>query len=82
MLATEYRYITKEEGVRSGCAVIEGTRIGVHDVVGLILTGATIDEVIRSFPSVTRSQVYECLSYYEDNRDEVDTLVAGQMAEA
>ena len=82
MIATEYRYITKGEGTRSGNAVIEGTRIGVHDIVALVLTGSTIDEVIRSFPSVTRSQVYECLSYYEDNRDEVDTLVAGQMAEA
>ena len=31
--ATNYRYIVKTEGVRGGNARIEGTRIGVHDVV-------------------------------------------------
>ena len=76
------RYISRTPGMRSGHAVVTGTRIGVHDVVGLILNGATIDDVTRSFPSLSRSQVYECLSYYEDNRDEIDLLVARQMADA
>ena len=34
--ATNYRYIVKTEGVRGGNARIEGTRIGVHDVVGVL----------------------------------------------
>lgn len=80
MIATEYRYITRQDDVRSGNAIIEGTRIGVHDVVGLFLNGATPDDVVRSFPDLTRAQVYECLAYYEDNREDIDFLVAGQMA--
>ena len=43
---------------------MEGTRIGVHDVIGLIVNGATVDEVCRSFPDLKRSHVYECLAYY------------------
>ena len=76
-----YRYLTKIPGVRSGNTIVADTRIGVHDVVGLIVNGATIDDVVRSFPELTRAQVYECLAYYEDHRDEIDFLVAEQMAE-
>ena len=53
----------------------------VHDVVGLIVNGASGDDVCRSFPDLKRSQVYECLAYYEDHRGEIDALVAEQMAE-
>jgi len=79
MPATSYRYLTNIPGVRSGRTIIEGTRIGVHDIVGLTVNGATVDEACRSFPGVTRAQVYECLSYYEDHRAEIDDLVASQM---
>lgn len=81
MPTTFYRYLTKRPDVRSGRAIIEGTRIGVHDVVSLIVNGASVDEVCRSFPGVTRAQVYECLAYYEDYRVEIDALIAQQMSE-
>ena len=78
--STGYRYLVDMPNVRAGNTVIEGTRIGVHDVVGLIVNGATVDDVVRSLPDVTRAQVYECLAYYEDHRPEIDTLVARQMS--
>jgi uncharacterized protein (DUF433 family) len=77
-----YRYLTRVPGIRSGHTIVAGTRIGVHDVLGLIVNGATVDDVVRSFPELTRAQIYECLAYYEDHRDEIDFLVAEQMAEA
>ena len=78
---TDFRYLQRIAGVRGGHTIVEGTRIGVHDVVGLFLTGRTIDEIIRSFPDLKRSQVYECLAYYEDHRAEIDALIARQMSE-
>jgi uncharacterized protein (DUF433 family) len=45
------------------------------------VNGATVDDVVRSFPDLTRAQVYECLAYYEDHRGEIDLLVAEQMSE-
>lgn len=78
MIATSYRYIVQRAGVRSGHASVEGTRIGVHDVVALIRTGASVDEVVASLPRLTRAQVYECLAYYEDHREEIEPLVADQ----
>ena len=80
-ISEAYRYIVRSSGARSGHAIVEGTRIGVHDVVGLLQNGETMDTLIANcFPQLTRSQVYECLAYYEDHRGEIDLLVAGQMA--
>lgn len=43
-----------------------------------MVNGASMEEVLRSFPDLTRAQVYECLSYYEDHRTEADALIADQ----
>ena len=76
-----YRYIVRSVGVRSGNPIVEGTRVAVHDVIGLLQNGETVDTVrANCFPQLTRSQVYECLAYYEDHRGEIDLLVARQMA--
>ncbi|MFN0316262.1 MAG: DUF433 domain-containing protein [Burkholderiales bacterium] len=78
--STSYRYIVQHAAVRGGHAVIEGTRVGVHDVIGLLQNGETVDSIVdRCFPNITRAQVYECLAYYEDHRGEIDILVARQM---
>lgn len=82
-VSAAYRYIVRSEGVRGGNPVIEGTRIGVHDVIGLLQNGETIDSLrANCFPQITRAQVYECLAYYEDHRGEIDLLVVRQMAPA
>jgi uncharacterized protein (DUF433 family) len=76
-----YAYIIRVPGVRGGHPVVSGTRIGVHDVVGLLQNGETVDTIVnRCFPDLSRAQVYECLAYYEDHRGEIDLLVARQMA--
>jgi len=78
MIATSYRYIVQRAGVRSGHPIVEGTRIGVHDVVAMVRTGASVDAVVASFPRLTRAQVYECLAYFEDHQRELEPLVAAQ----
>jgi len=77
---TGYRYIVATEGVRGGRPILEGTRIAGHDVVGLLQNGETVDSLPDCLPGVTRAQVYECLAYYEDHRDDLDLLIARQMA--
>ncbi len=80
-ISDTYRYIVRSAGVRSGNPMVEGTRIAVHDVIGLLQNGETVDTLrANCFPQLTRSQVYECLAYYEDHRGEIDLLVARQMA--
>lgn len=81
-ISESYRYIVRSPDVRGGNARVEGTRIGVHDVVGLLQNGETVDTIIATcFPTLTRAQVYECLAYYEDHKGEIDLLIARQMAQ-
>ncbi len=81
-VADKYRYLTRVAGVRGGNAIIEGTRLGVHDVIGLLQNGETVDSITTTcFPFITKAQVYECLAYYEDHRDEINLLVAEQMVD-
>jgi hypothetical protein len=42
MPATGHRYLVNLPNVRGGNTIIDGTRIGVHDVVGLIVNGASV----------------------------------------
>ena len=80
MMPQTYAYITREVGVRGGNPIIAGTRVGVHDVIGLLQNGETVDSVVaESFPNLTKAQIYECLAYYEDHRGEIDLLVVRQM---
>ena len=81
MQTTAYRYLTNRSGVCGGQTIVENTRIGVHDVVGLIINGAAIEDVLHSFPDLTKAQAYECLAYYEDHRTAIDALVAEQISE-
>lgn len=56
MIATSYRYLVVKAGVRSGSPIVEGTRIGVHDVVAMTRTGASVNDVVASFEGLTRAQ--------------------------
>ena len=44
-VSPSYRYIVRSPGVRGGHARVEGTRIAVHDVIGLLQNGETVDSV-------------------------------------
>lgn len=80
-ISESYRYIVRSPDIRGGNARVEGTRIAVHDVIGLLQNGETVDSLTGSrLPMLTKAQVYECLAYYEDHRGEVDLLIARQMA--
>ncbi len=82
-ISQSYRYIVRAADVRGGHARVEGTRIGVHDVIGLLQSGESVDSLTATvLPVLTKAQVYECLAYYEDHRGEIDLLVAKQMATA
>ena len=80
-ISESYRYIVRTPDVRGGNPQVEGTRIAVHDVVGLLQNGETVDSLTGTcLPMLTKAQVYECLAYYEDHRGEIDLLIARQMA--
>ncbi len=61
---------------------MEGTRVAVHDVVGLHANGSAIDDVSREFPALTGAQVCERPAYYEDHKPDINRWVAEQIIRA
>ena len=56
-------YITVDPNVCHGKACIKGTRIMVSVVLDNLAAGATVDEIIHSYPSLTREAVQAAISY-------------------
>lgn len=75
MTATGYRYIDKIPNVKGGNAIVEGTRLCVHTVVFCMQRGDSLNEIIGDYPFLTRAQIYECMAYYEDYKDEIEALI-------
>ena len=57
------RHITIDPGICHGEACIKGTRIPVHQVLGMLAHGDTIEELIEEYPSLKREDVLACLEY-------------------
>lgn len=48
-----------------GKPVIRGTRITVELILGKIAAGETVDDILTSYPHLTREQVLACVSFAE-----------------
>ncbi len=55
--------ISIDPRVCHGQACIRGTRIPVHQIVGMLANGDTIDDLLAAYPSITREDVLGCLEY-------------------
>lgn len=69
---TEHLYIEKDLNKYEGKAVIKGTRIPVAGLVNHYRSGMSIDEILEGYPNITPSQLFDALSYYFDNKEELD----------
>jgi uncharacterized protein (DUF433 family) len=58
--------ITLEPGKRSGKPTIRGLRITVYDVLSYLAADMTVDEILSDFPTLTREDILDCLSYVAD----------------
>ena len=56
-------YVTVDPLVCHGKACIKGTRIMVSVVLDNLAAGATVDEILQSYPSLTREAVHGAISY-------------------
>jgi uncharacterized protein (DUF433 family) len=46
-----------------GQACIKGTRIPVHQIIGMMANGDTIDDLLKAYPSIQREDILACLEY-------------------
>ena len=72
MIPTTHRYITRDAAILGGEPIITGTRTPVRAIVELWRNGIAPEEVPNSLPHLTLAQVFDALSYYSDNQNEIN----------
>jgi len=58
-----YERISIDPKVCHGQARIVGTRIPVHQIVGMLANGDTVEELLEDYPSLEREDILACLDY-------------------
>ncbi len=60
----DYRkIITVDPKVRNGQPCVRGMPIAVSDVIGLLASGKSMDEVLAQLPKLTRDDIKACLEF-------------------
>ncbi len=57
-----YRWITVDPNVCHGKPVFKGTRILVADVLEMIASGMSIDEILEEYPQLNREMILEAIA--------------------
>ena len=72
---TKHCYIVQNNAILGGEQIIKGTRISVRDVVENWRLGLSPEEIVIHFPHLTLAQVFDALSYYSDNQEEINEYI-------
>jgi len=66
------RRIIKTETTCRGRARVSGTKITVSELVESVNSGMKLEEIAKKYPRITMEDIKLAMSYYADNKDEVD----------
>jgi uncharacterized protein (DUF433 family) len=70
---TNHPFVVKNKAISDGSPIIEGTRTRVIDIaIEYEILGHSPDEIISSHPHLNLPQVHDALSFYYENRNELD----------
>jgi uncharacterized protein (DUF433 family) len=62
----EHPLIALDPDVLSGKPVIQGTRLSVEFVIGLMADGWAEADILQSYPGISRDDILACLAYARD----------------
>ena len=69
----DHPYIVFDKDYCGGSPVIRGTKFPVRSVVNYVLRqGVSPEEIVGEFSHLTLAQIYDALSYYYDNKENID----------
>ena len=69
--------IAIDPNISHGQACIKGTRIPVHQIIGMLANGDTIEDLLKEYPSITREDILACLDYAASLAEEHITPIGG-----
>lgn len=75
MIATEHRYIVRDQAILGGEPIVRGTRTPVRGMVELWRLGVAPEEIPAHLPHLKLAQVFDALSYYEDHQAEIQGYI-------
>jgi uncharacterized protein (DUF433 family) len=74
---TTHPYIVRDSTIYGGEPIVEGTRSGVRHIVSMFQSGQD-PEVVAATLRLTLAQVYDAISYYYDNEDEIKHYIRNE----
>ena len=72
---TKNRYIVRDEEILSGEPIITSTRTPVRAIVETWRLGFQPEEIPNLMPHLTLAQVFDALSYYSENQEEINQFI-------
>mgnify|MGYP003825902173 CR=1 FL=1 len=69
------RYVTRDQAILHGEPIIIGTRTPVRAIVETWRMGIMPEAIPSHLPHLTLAQVFDALSYYQDNMDEINGYI-------
>ncbi|MDZ7721945.1 MAG: DUF433 domain-containing protein [candidate division KSB1 bacterium] len=71
-------YINKDRHIAGGKAIIIGTRTRVINIIAYHKLGYSAEELSREFPHLSLSKIYDALSFYYENKTELDKEIKSE----
>jgi uncharacterized protein (DUF433 family) len=62
-MTTQFDHISIDPNVCHGQACVRGTRIPVHQVLGMLANGDSFDDLMEAYPALSRETIFACLEY-------------------
>ncbi|MFQ6094101.1 MAG: DUF433 domain-containing protein [bacterium] len=63
------------EGICGGEPKIVGSRITVALIADLHNKCTSVDDIVARYPHLNYAQIYDALSYYYENKEEIDRYI-------
>lgn len=73
-------HITADPEILVGKPVIKGTRISVELIIGWLANGWTFDQVLASYPHITREDILAALAFAAERLREDDYIPLPKIA--
>ena len=71
-----FTHIAHNPEILSGKPHVVGTRLSIEFILELFASGATEDEILKSYPQLTAEAVEEALKYAEEFQKSVDHVLS------
>ena len=82
MVALEETIVMPLIITEQGTIRIKGSRVSLDSIIHHFKLGATAEQIVQSFPSLSLGDVYSSIAYYLTHRHEMEDYLELQQAEA